>query len=414
MDIEGVDREMRIEIREDYRKLLTERGITEEEVRAQSENEEDQIPMPFGNYKMGIYNSPIEGKGVFATSNIDEGETIAPARIGNKRTPVGRYTNHSIYPNAKMVRTGDDVMIVAISPITGCKGGQNGEEITTNYRDNMGIEGVDRSNRRNIEGVDRSNRRNIEDIEKDLLKFAQSDCPVTHTFGPGLYVREVRIPKGTLAIGHHQVFEQMNIFLQGKILMANDNGSNVILSAPMVFTGQPGRKMGYVLEDVVWLNVYPTDETDIEKLESTYLIKDESWREDNLKRIESRNDYRNLLIEMGVNEGGTKNQPENEEDQVPLPSGSYKMGIYNSPIGGKGVFATANIAEGEIIAPAVLGSKRTPVGVYISHSLYPNAKMSKDGDDLLLVAISPISGCKGGRLGGEITTNYRDTIELED
>ena len=252
----------------------------------------------------------------------------------------------------------------------------------------------------------------IDFIEREMLKFAQSDCPVVHSFGPGLYIREVTIPRGTLALGHHQVYDQMNIFLKGKILMANENGSSVVLSAPMMFVGKPGRKLGYVIEDVVWLNVYPTDETDIEKLESTYLIKSDGWREDNIKRIEIREDYRKLLTEEGTTEEEVRAQSEDEDDQIPLPFGSYKMGIYNSPIEGKGVFATSNIDEGEIIAPAKIGDKRTPVGRYTNHSIYPNAKMVRAGNDVLLIAISPITGCKGGQNGEEITTNYRDNIGI--
>lgn len=131
----------------------------------------------------------------------------------------------------------------------------------------------------------------IDDMERAMLKIEQVeglsvDCPVIHRFSPGLYIREVFIPADTLALGHFQKTEHLNIFLQGKIMMLSDNGEKVELKAPMMFTGKPGRKLGYIREDVVWLNIYPTSETNIEKLEETYLDKSDGWKE--IKKTENR------------------------------------------------------------------------------------------------------------------------------
>jgi len=126
----------------------------------------------------------------------------------------------------------------------------------------------------------------IELLEAEMLKHKQVDCPVIHRLSPGLYIREVRIPAGTVAIGHFQKTEHLNIFLQGRVTMLNENGTTSELVAPMIFTGKPGRKVGYINEDMIWMNIYPTTETDIEKLESTYLDKSDSWKQ--LKGFENR------------------------------------------------------------------------------------------------------------------------------
>ena len=126
----------------DYRLVLSELNVTEATARQFSEDETDLIPFPPGAYKIKIGKSPIEGKGVIATANINAGEMIAAARIGGKRTPAGRYANHSANPNATMIRMGDDFYLVAIADIKGCRGGFDGEEVTVNYRaaiaDNVG------------------------------------------------------------------------------------------------------------------------------------------------------------------------------------------------------------------------------------------------------------------------------------
>jgi hypothetical protein len=120
---------------EDYKKVLKEYGFDEKTVREQTENLEDQIEMPYGNYGFQIANSKIEGKGVFATQVFNPDDVIGPSRIKGLRTPLGRYTNHSKTPNAKMMlKDNGNIELVATSFIQGCKGGQLGEEITVDYR----------------------------------------------------------------------------------------------------------------------------------------------------------------------------------------------------------------------------------------------------------------------------------------
>ena len=67
-------------------------------------------------------------------------ELIAPARIDGKRTPAGRFTNHSKTPNAEMVLSGNgDIFLFAKQSISGCKGGNVGAEITVDYRQAMAL-----------------------------------------------------------------------------------------------------------------------------------------------------------------------------------------------------------------------------------------------------------------------------------
>lgn len=125
----------------------------------------------------------------------------------------------------------------------------------------------------------------IDILEKTMLEMPQVDCPLKHIFGEGLYIRELRIPAGAIAVGHYQKTAHMNIMLRGRVLMLNPDGSRTELDArkePITFVGAPGRKVGYILDDVIWQNVYSTDETDIEKLEETYVDKSEEWKKNNL------------------------------------------------------------------------------------------------------------------------------------
>ena len=261
----------------------------------------------------------------------------------------------------------------------------------------------------------------IQTLEHEFLKQKQVECSVTHRFGPNIYIREVTIPSDTFSIGHYQTTEHLNVMLKGRVTIINEDGSKNELTAPQTFVGKPGRKIGYIHEEVIWQNIYSTDETDIEKLEQMFLNKSITWQENQKNKqlligfdhSEDVADFFNAIKEYGFDAETVRNQSENEDDQIKMPIGSYKMMVSDSKIEGKGVFATGNIKKGEIIAPARINGMRTPAGRYTNHAKNPNAIMILlDNNDINLVAKSDIFGCFGGDLGEEITIDYRQALNL--
>jgi hypothetical protein len=115
-------------------------------------------------------------------------------------------------------------------------------------------------------------------IEAAMLQCPQIDCPVTHHFGPGIYLREVFMPAGAYVMGHAHKQENMNIMLKGKMAVIV-NGEAKVIEGPYIFTGQPGRKFAYILEDTVFLNAYATDETDPEAIEDMFVDKSPAWQD---------------------------------------------------------------------------------------------------------------------------------------
>lgn len=261
----------------------------------------------------------------------------------------------------------------------------------------------------------------VQALESVFLQQEQVDCPVVHRFGPSIYIREVHIPAGTLSIGHAQKTTHLNVMLKGRVLMVNADGSKTELVAPQTFVAEPGRKIGYILEDMVWQNIYATDETDVEKLEAMFLEKSITWQEHqknsqlllSFDYSEDVADYYAAIEEYGFDHATVREQTENTSDQIDLPHGGYKIQVGPSAIDGKGVFATADIQKGEIIAPARIDGMRTPVGRYTNHAKNCNAVMVLlDNGNINLVAKRAITGCKGGNLGEEITIDYRQALSL--
>lgn len=118
----------------------------------------------------------------------------------------------------------------------------------------------------------------IEAFEAHMLTLPQVECPVEHIFGPGIYIRQVFMPAGTIVIGHSHKIPSLNMVLSGKLALLED-GVRREITAPYIFTSKEGRKVAYVLEDCVFQNIYATEETDLDKLEEMCVEKSSAYME---------------------------------------------------------------------------------------------------------------------------------------
>lgn len=259
----------------------------------------------------------------------------------------------------------------------------------------------------------------LDNAEAEMLKFPQADCPVVHHFGPGVCIREVFMPAGTLAIGHKQKYDHLNLLLRGKVMVVRDDGVADILSAPLLFVGKPGRKIGYVLEDMVWQNIYATDFRNADDVEAHFVEKSDDWLADHkvkfaieqTARAADHADYFKLISDFGLIHEDVQKQVQNKDDQVWIDSPSIR--VSDSPIDGKGLFVTCPVKAGEVICAARVNGKRTQAGRFTNHSVNPNAEMRlRSNGDIDLVALVDFAGCKGGEIGTEATINYRNALAL--
>lgn len=94
-----------------------------------------------------------------------------------------------------------------------------------------------------------------------------------HLFAPGIYAREIFIPKGVAVVGALHKTEHLSIVSAGKILVASEAG-RVILEAPHTFVAQAGMKRcGYALEDTVWTTFHPTTSVDLAEIEDQFIAQ---------------------------------------------------------------------------------------------------------------------------------------------
>ncbi len=97
------------------------------------------------------------------------------------------------------------------------------------------------------------------------------DLVTLHHFAPGIYLRELRIPKGVTLTGKIHKTEHLNILSQGEMEVWTEDGMK-LLSASTVIKSKPGiKRAGYAHEDSVWITVHPNvaDEINFDDLEKS-------------------------------------------------------------------------------------------------------------------------------------------------
>ena len=105
-------------------------------------------------------------------------------------------------------------------------------------------------------------------------ELTAQECPVTHRFTPGCYLREILMPKGTRIIGKIHATEHFNILLTGRVTVLTAEGVEEI-TAPHTFISKAGvQKVVYIHEDCIWQTVHVTDKTDLEEIEKEVICED--------------------------------------------------------------------------------------------------------------------------------------------
>ena len=93
-----------------------------------------------------------------------------------------------------------------------------------------------------------------------------------HYFAPGLYAREITIPKGAILTGKIHLFGHINIISKGDISVLTEEGIKRI-KAPATIISKPGiKRVGYAHEETVWTTVHACEETDADKAEKLLVV----------------------------------------------------------------------------------------------------------------------------------------------
>lgn len=103
----------------------------------------------------------------------------------------------------------------------------------------------------------------------------QDDCPLKHSFGNGIYMREIFIPKGKIIVGKIHRHSHPNVLLKGEVSVVTEFDGVKRLKAPLSMISEAGTKrVVYAHEDTVWLTFHNVgEERDLNKIEEIVITK---------------------------------------------------------------------------------------------------------------------------------------------
>lgn len=120
-------------------------------------------------------------------------------------------------------------------------------------------------------------RQKIARIVEFFGRQIQTECPLKHYFAPGVYVREIFMPAGTIVVGKIHKTEHFNIIQKGRVRVFQEGGDFEI-AGPLTFVSGAGvQKVLYIMEDTIWSTVHITQERDLVKLEAELIEPDNSY-----------------------------------------------------------------------------------------------------------------------------------------
>lgn len=101
----------------------------------------------------------------------------------------------------------------------------------------------------------------IDEFEAMLLaNFDKVNCPVEHSFAPGMYIRKIFMQKGMVVTSliHNTIHPYF--VLKGKLSVVSENDGVQEIEAPYNGITYPGtRRILQIHEDTIWITVHSTD-----------------------------------------------------------------------------------------------------------------------------------------------------------
>ena len=121
----------------------------------------------------------------------------------------------------------------------------------------------------------------LEDSMLEVSEYAQGDrpdCPLVHSFGGGMYVREIFIPAGMMLTGKIHKHTHPNFLMEGKVSVITEDGGAQLMEAPQSLLSPAGCKRAlFTHTPTWWITVHPNPNGYIEvceELENEIIAED--------------------------------------------------------------------------------------------------------------------------------------------
>lgn len=137
-------------------------------------------------------------------------------------------------------------------------------------------------------------QRRIDDLESSLRVGidcgALVDIPqqLRHIFTPGLYVRELTLPRGSIVVTKIHNTEHPFVVSKGVVRVFVEGIGWQTITAPYLGITKPlTRRVALVVEDCVWTTFHPTDKTTPEEVEAEIISPRNQLLEESCHSLQS-------------------------------------------------------------------------------------------------------------------------------
>jgi quercetin dioxygenase-like cupin family protein len=117
-------------------------------------------------------------------------------------------------------------------------------------------------------------REQVERLQAEMVTMPQAELVTEHKFSPGMYMRKLFRPAGTLIVG--KVHKEPHFFLcaKGEIIAWTESGMKR-LQAGDVIESKPGTKrVTLAVTDAIGITIHRTDKTDLDEIEAELIEPD--------------------------------------------------------------------------------------------------------------------------------------------
>ena len=117
-------------------------------------------------------------------------------------------------------------------------------------------------------------REQIERLQAEMSVMPQVELVTEHQFSPGMYMRKIFRPAGTLIVG--KVHKKPHFFLcaKGEIIAWTEGGMKRLQAGDIV-ESQPGTKrVTLAVTDAIGITIHRTDLTDLDEIEAELIEPD--------------------------------------------------------------------------------------------------------------------------------------------
>jgi quercetin dioxygenase-like cupin family protein len=122
--------------------------------------------------------------------------------------------------------------------------------------------------------VTQVSKEQIERLQSEMAALPQAELVTEHSFSPGMYLRKVFRPAGTLIVG--KVHKEPHFFLcaKGEIIAWTELGMRHLYAGDVIESKPGTKRVTLAATDAIGITIHRTDKTDLDDIEAELIEPD--------------------------------------------------------------------------------------------------------------------------------------------